>query len=52
MEQKPDNTNQEIVEGTSGLKIRFRSWHPDGEARSCVRLLGDHRTRGMVLIDI
>jgi acylglycerol lipase len=36
MEQKPDSTNQEIVEGMNGLKICFRSWHPDGEARGAV----------------
>jgi alpha-beta hydrolase superfamily lysophospholipase len=36
MQQKPGTTNQETVEGVSGLKIFFRSWHPDGKARGTV----------------
>jgi alpha-beta hydrolase superfamily lysophospholipase len=36
MEQKPSTTNQETVEGVSGLKIFLRSWRPDGKARGAV----------------
>jgi acylglycerol lipase len=36
MQQKAGTTNQETVEGVSGLKIFFRSWRPDGEARGAI----------------
>jgi alpha-beta hydrolase superfamily lysophospholipase len=36
MEQKPGTTSQETVEGVSGLKIFFRSWRPDSEARGAM----------------
>ena len=36
MEQAPGTSNQETVEGVSGLKIFFRSWRPDGEARGAI----------------
>jgi acylglycerol lipase len=36
MQQKPGTTNQETVEGVSGLKIFFRSWRPDGKARGAI----------------
>src|SRR5258706_12104646 len=36
MEQAPGSSNQESVEGVSGLKIFFRSWRPDGEARGAI----------------
>ncbi len=36
MEQAPGTSNQETVEGVSGLKIFFRSWRPDGKARGAI----------------
>jgi acylglycerol lipase len=36
MQQKPGTTNQETVEGVSGLKIFFRSWRPVGKARGAI----------------
>jgi acylglycerol lipase len=36
MEQKMGTMNQERAEGVSGLKIFFRSWRPDGEARGAI----------------
>jgi acylglycerol lipase len=36
MEQTLSTSNQETVEGVSGLKICFRSWHPDGKAKGTV----------------
>src|SRR5258708_36324982 len=36
MQQKPGTTSQETVEGVSGLKIFFRSWRPDSEARGAM----------------
>ncbi len=32
MEQASGTSNQETVEGVSGLKIFFRSWRPDGSS--------------------
>jgi acylglycerol lipase len=36
MEQKLSTKSQETVEGAAGLKIRFRSWRPDGKARGAI----------------
>jgi alpha-beta hydrolase superfamily lysophospholipase len=36
MEQKPSTTNQETIDGASGLKIFFRSWRPNGKARGAI----------------
>jgi acylglycerol lipase len=36
MKQSLATTNQETVDGESGLKIFFRSWHPDDTAHAIV----------------
>jgi acylglycerol lipase len=36
MEQNPSTTNQETVEGASGLNVFFRSWRPKEKARAVV----------------
>jgi acylglycerol lipase len=36
MKQSLATTNQETVDGDSGLKLFFRSWHPDGTAHAIV----------------
>lgn len=36
MERQQSTDNQETVEGAAGLKIAFRSWQPEGEARAVI----------------